>query len=91
MSYAKMIGRNGNQKGKRMKLNILDIFLERRDTKVNFNLTKEELAKLLFTKMKINPGDIMKIDTAGFGKIQVELKNNVKPEKILKFPCVFGT
>ena len=86
-TYATVTGTGtGKTKRKKMKLNILDIFLERRDTRINFNLSKEELAKLLFSKMKINPGDILKIDTAGFGKIQIELKTHVKPEKFENLP-----
>ena len=67
----------GNQVLGRKKLNVLDIMLERKDNSISYNLSKEELSKLLFKKMKLDPKSTMKIDTAGFGKIHVELKNEV--------------
>ena len=57
--------------------------MERRDNSINFNLSKEELAKLLFKKMVIDPKHCIKIDTSGFGKINVELTNNVNPESMI--------
>ena len=45
LTYAQ---RAGGGVGKRKKLNVLDVILERKDINVNFNLTKEELSKLLF-------------------------------------------
>ena len=81
-SYAgKVAGKTGREKR-----NILNVVLERRDTLINFNLTKDELAKLLLKKMKIKPADILKIDTSGFGKIQIELVNSVKPEDFVDLP-----
>ena len=79
-SYAKIAG---GQSSGRKKLNVLDIMLERKDNTVNFNLNKEELSKLLFKKMKINPKDVRAIDTSGFGKIHVELNSNVDPENFV--------
>ena len=74
-------------KGGREKLNILDIVMERKDNSVSFNLSKEELAKLLFRKLQINPNDVLKIDTSGFGKIQVEFGKKVKPEDFINLPA----
>ena len=51
-TYADRAGK-GNKK--RKKLNILDILLERKDNTINYNLNKEELSKLVFKKMKIDP------------------------------------
>ena len=77
----------GNQFKKKVKLNILDIILERKDQNVSYNLTKDELSKLLFQRMKINPKNIIKIDTSGFGKILLELKSALKPEDFMNFPA----
>ena len=84
MSYAARVSSGGGPKKK--KLNVLDIFLERRDQEISFTLTKEELAKLLFKKMKIQSTQISKIDTSAFGKIHIELKQTVKPEKFINLP-----
>ena len=73
-SYASLVAGKQQRKG-RKKLNILDVMLERRDNTVNFNLKKDELARLLFKKMKLDPKNILKIDTSGYGKIHIELKN----------------
>ena len=59
ISYARTV--TGNIKG-RDKLNILDIILERKDRSFSYNLTKDELAKLLIKKMKLSPAEIRKID-----------------------------
>ena len=83
-SYAQKAG--GGKAKKRKKLNVLDIMLERRNKEVNYTLNKEELAKLLFKKMMIQPADVVKTDTSAFGKIHVELKDNVKPEKFVELP-----
>ena len=40
-------------KNERMKLNVLDVYLDRIDNMVSFILSKEELAKLLFKKMAL--------------------------------------
>ena len=48
LTYAQ---RAGGGAGKRNKLNVLDIMLERKDNSINFNLNKEELSKLLFKKI----------------------------------------
>ena len=77
----------GNQVLGRKKLNVLDIMLERKDNSISYNLSKEELSKLLFKKMKLDPKSTMKIDTAGFGKIHVELKNEVNLETFLSLPA----
>ena len=61
---------------------------ERKDEKLNFNLKKEELLKLLFKKMNLDPKDIMKIDSSSaYGKIYIELQPNVKPEKFMDLPA----
>ena len=72
--------------GERAKINVLDIFLERRENTINYNLSKEELAKLLFKNMAINPQNVLKIDTSGFGKIHIEFNENVKPETMINLP-----
>ena len=74
-SYATAAGKKG-----RKKLNILDIVLDRSDKQVSFNLSKDELGKLLFKRMKIQPNQILKIDTSGYGKISVELASQLNPE-----------
>ena len=85
MSYAGLVAER--QANGRKKLNVLDIILERRDNSVNYNLTKGELARLLFRKMKINQNDILKIDTSGFGKLDIEMKNHVNPESFVNLPA----
>ena len=82
-TYAQMTG--GGTGRKRKKLNVLDIILDRKSQEINFTLTKEELAKLLFRKMAIQESQVVKIDTSAFGKIHVELKENVKPESLSIF------
>ena len=74
-SYATAAGKKG-----RKKLNILDIIFDRRDNQVSFNLSKDELGKLLFKRMKLQPTQILKIDTSGYGKISVELASQLNPE-----------
>ena len=82
-SYAQKAG--GGVK-KKKKLNVLDIILERRSQEISYNLSKEELPKLLFKKMMIQIGQVAKIDTSAFGKIHVEMKENVKLEKFIDLP-----
>ena len=53
---------------------------------ISFTLSKEELAKLLFKKMKIQSTQISKIDTSAYGKIHVEFKQTVKLEKFIDLP-----
>ena len=48
-------------KTERMKLNVLD----RKYNSVSYNLSKEELAKLLLKKMTIDPKSAVKVDTSG--------------------------
>ena len=82
-SYAnKVAGKKG-----RKKLNVLDIMLERKDNHISYNLTKEELAKLLISKMKLDPKSILKLDTSGFGKIHVELVPHLDPETFVNLPA----
>ena len=73
VSYAARVSGGGLKK---KKLNMLDIFLDRRNQEISFTLSKEELAKLLFKKMKIRSTQISKIDTSAYGKIHVEFKFN---------------
>ena len=84
-SYAAKVA--GIPSGSRKKLNILDIMLERKDNSVNFNLSKEELSKLLFKKLKVDPKDVLKIDRSAFGKILVEFTKNVDPEHFVTLPA----
>ena len=84
VSYAARVSGGGGLRKK--KLNVLDIFLDRRNQEISFTLTKEELAKLLFKKMKIQSNQISKIDTSAFGKIHIEMKQNVKLEKFINLP-----
>ena len=83
-TYAQKAGGGGGKK--RKKLNVLDIVLERRNPEISYNLSKEELSKLLFKKMKIQASQIAKIDTSGFGKIHVEMKADVKLERFIELP-----
>ena len=83
-SYASKV--TGSKKITREKLNVLDVFLERKDDSVSFNLSKEELAKLVFRKMGIAPKSVKKIDTSGFGKINIELEPNVNLEPMINLP-----
>ena len=85
LSYASRVA--GKQSNGRKKLNILDIMLERRDNKVSYNLNNEELSRLLFRKMKIDPKTVLKIDTSGFGKLLVELNDNINPESLVNLPA----
>ena len=72
----------------RKKLNILlDILLERRDNSISFTLKKEELSKLLFKKMKIDPKKVVKIDTAAFRTIHVEFASDIEPETFTDLPA----
>ena len=83
-TYASKV--TGRKSTGRVKLNVLDIFLERRDNSISFNLSKEELAKLVFKKMAIDPKFCIKIDTSGFGKIHIELTANVIPKNMMNLP-----
>ena len=83
-SYASKV--TGMKSKGRKKLNVLDILLERRENAINYNLSKEELAKLLFVKMAIDPKKVKKIDTAGFGKILIELTDDLDPERFSNCP-----
>ena len=51
-------------KTERMKLNVLDVYLDRKYNSVRYNLSKEELAKLLLKKMTIDPKSAVKVDTS---------------------------
>ena len=82
-SYAKIAGGGS---GIRKKLNILDIVFERKDEGVSFNLSKAELSRLLFRKMKIDPKNIIKIDTSGFKKVLIELAQQIDPETFVNLP-----
>ena len=84
-SYASLVA--GKQRKGRKKLNILDVMLERRDNTVNFNLKKDELARLLFKKMKLDPKNILKIDTSGYGKIHIEFKDGVAVDGFTNLPA----
>ena len=78
--------RTGKGVRKKKKLNILDILFERKDDSINYNLTKEELSKLLFKKMKLEPKNIVKIDTSAFRTIHVELASDIDPESFIELP-----
>ena len=60
--------------------------LYRRSQEINCTLSKEELSKLLFKKMMIQPSQVATINTSNFGKIHLELNENVKPEKSMNLP-----
>lgn len=83
-TYANKVGKGVKM---RKKLNILDILLERKDNSVSYTLKKEELSKLLFKKMKIDPKKVVKIDTAAFRTIHVELFPDVEPENFTDLPA----
>ena len=83
-SYANIAGK---QDRGRKKLNVLDIMLERKDNSISYNLSKEELSKLLFSKMKLDPKSVLVIDASGFGKIHVELSSNVNPDHMTTLPA----
>ena len=83
-TYARRAGKGIKKK---KKLNILDITLERKDVNINYNLSKEELSKLLFRKMRIDPKNIVKIDTSAFRTIHVELAPEVEPESFAELPA----
>ena len=80
-------GKVGRATTKRKKLNILDIFLERKDNTISFNLNKEELSKLLFKKMKMDPKTVIKVDTSAFRTIHVEFNPNVGLESFAELPA----
>ena len=82
-TYASKVTGSRNE---RMKLNVLDVYLDRKDNTVSFNLSKEELAKLLFKKMAIDPKSVIKVDTSGFGKIFIEFASNVNLETMTNLP-----
>ena len=50
-------------------------------------MSKEELSRLLFKKMKIDPKTVLKIDSSGFGKLLVELSDIIKPESFVDLPA----
>ena len=83
-SYASKV--TGNKATHKQKLNVLDIFFERKNDSISYNLSKEELAKLIFKKMCIDPKSILKIDTSGFGRINIELVNSVNLESMINLP-----
>ena len=82
-TYASKVTGSRNE---RTKLNVLDVYLDRKDNSVNFNLSKEELAKLLFKKMAVDPKSVIKVDTSGFGKIHIEFAGNVNLETMTNLP-----
>lgn len=82
-SYARKVGRGTT---KRKKLNILDILLERQDNSISFNLSKDELSKLLFRKMKMDPKIVIKVDTSAFRTIHVEFDASISPESFSELP-----
>ena len=61
--------------------------LERKDNQTSYTLTKEELAKLLISKMKLNPKSILKLDTSSFRKIHVKLAPHMNPETFVNLPA----
>ena len=83
-SYASKV--TGNKKPGREKLNVLDVFFERKNDAISYSLSKEELAKLIFKKMCIDPKSILKIDTSGYGKINIELDKSVDLEPMINMP-----
>ena len=85
LTYASRVA--GKQANGRKKLNVLDIMLEKNTNRSNFNMSKEELSRLLFKKMKIDPKNVLKVDTSGFGKIFVELTDNINPENFGNLPA----
>ena len=54
---------------------------------ISYNLSKEELSKLLFRKMKLDPKTVLVIDTSGFRRIHVELSTNVNSELLMTLPA----
>ena len=44
------------------------------------------MARLLFKKMNLDPKKVVKIDTAAFAKIQVELTDDMNPEQFMNLP-----
>ena len=69
----------------RKKKNILEIILERDDRSIAYRLTKEELGKLLFGKLKVAESDIDGIDTSSrFGAVCVTLREGVNPQQFCK-------
>ena len=83
-TYANKVGKSVKM---RKKLNILDILLERKDNSISYTLKKEELSKLLFKKMKIDPKKVIKIDTAAFRTIHVEFAQDIEPETFTDLPA----
>ena len=81
MIYANKV--SGLKPGERPKLNVLDIFLERKHDTVSFRLSKDDLAKLLFKKIRLDPMKVLKIDTPGFGKIHIEMDKSVQVESLI--------
>ena len=74
----------------RQKRNILEIILERDDRSINYRMSKEELGKLLFGKMKLAQSDVLGIDTSSrFGAVCVTLRDGVPPQKYCY--CYFTT
>ena len=66
----------------RKKRNILEIILERDDRATSYRLTKEELGKLLFGKLKLSQADVEGIDTSSrFGAVCVTLREGVNPQQ----------
>ena len=85
-TYAVRAGGNASDRKGKKKLNVLDIILERKSKEVDFNLSKDELGKLLFQKLKLKQENVVKIDTAPYGKIHVELGSMITPEEIMNRP-----
>ena len=86
-TYAEKTSMNPGSTLNKVKLNILDVILERRDPSISFNLSKDELSKLLFQRMKLPPNQIVKIDTSAFGKIHLELSPLLLPEQFMNLPA----
>ena len=69
------------------KLNVLDIMLKPRDNRTSNNMNKEELSNYLFSKMKLDPKTVLKIDTSGFGQVNIELTDTINPESLVDLPA----
>ena len=85
VSYAGRVA--GKQANRRKKLNVLDIMLKPRDNRTSNNMNKEELSNYLFSKMKLDPKTVLKIDTSGFGQVNIELTDTINPESLVDLPA----
>ena len=61
LTYAQKVGKHIGYGKNRLKLNVLDAILERKNKEINLAFSKEELSKLIFKKMNLTAKQVLKV------------------------------